>query len=161
MTAALLRLLGLASQTLNRYLAFVAAAVVCLMCNFGSASRAECLAAVASVVAACEGPLRREVAGALDTPSILLWGPGSFVPGRVDLALTLVEAMAQQSGSPPEHLDCPVHVTGICSWLPVDSWVPGALTAVDDSYYLDVIQDSGVESAGSVRSKVVAAAVIR
>lgn len=150
----------MASQTLHQYLAFIAAAVVCLMCNFGSASRAECLAAVASVVAAYKGPLRREVAGALDTASVLLCRPGSFVPGLVDLALTLVEAMAQQSGPPPEHLDCPIHVTGICSWLPADSWVCFALKLAEDGY-LDVVQGSNIEAASSVRRKVVATAVIR
>lgn len=74
MTAALLRrgcCVGLACQTHSHPLVRIAATVLCMMCNFGSPRRAECLAAVAAVVAACNGPVRCEVIEALKAVHLL------------------------------------------------------------------------------------------
>lgn len=86
------------------------------------------------------------------------------VPGVIEVALTLIEAMAQHAGGlpPRKHLLFPV--TGPGSWLPTDVWL---LKIVMPIVMLHVTNDSltdreaGFGSMAELRRKVIIAAAFR
>ena len=79
-----------------------------------------------------------------------------------DVALTLVEAAALHSNPPSMETPCRIYyVTGPCSWLPQDSWIFLAVKAVMHRAPAIIATDPGNASAGSVRRKAVAAALLR
>ncbi len=80
--------------------------------------------------------------------------------GPMNVALTLVEAAAQHDAPHPEGTRCPLYITGHCSWLPQDSWVLRLASAFLDCA-IDIAVDPDIESAGSVRRKVIAVALLR
>lgn len=162
MPAALLRLLGLASQPFCTLLARTALLAVNALCDFGSPHRAACLEAMAVVAVVAFGELAQcEVMVVL-----MKLKPDHHILGEAkkfaaDVALTLLEAAAQHSAPPPQGTAMPIHVTGVCSWLPIKNWTfPIVSLAISDHLRI-VSRDPDVTSASSIRRKVVGAAMSR
>ncbi len=156
--AVLLRLLGIASQKLCDVLALTALLAAGSVCAFESERRAECLEAMAAVVAICEGPLKQEVVRALKGGSSI--ADDTLNPFAIEAALTLLEAAALHSSPPPPEIGHVIHVTGPCSWLTGESWVFSAVEAAMRGG-LDVVASAAIQAGGCTRRKVVAVALLR
>lgn len=162
MTAALLRLLGLAAlQHQQPALASTVQAAAGTLCDFESPCPAETLAAMTTIAGKCGESVRNEVTEALMKMVGLSSerDKGSF---ETDAALTLVEAAAQHSNPTPMKSPCRIfYVTGPCSWLPQVGWIFLAVKAVMRRASAIFARDPDNESVGSVRRKAVAAALLR
>ncbi len=90
-------------------------------------------------------------------------GSKSAVTGATDVALTLVEAMAQHAGSLPPSGQPVLHVAGPDSWLPMDAKLMKVVFAVimpDINNLLSNLTDS-LGSVAELRRKVMVVAVFR
>ena len=83
-------------------------------------------------------------------------------PGATDVALTLVEAMAQR-GTPPCNEQRAWHVTGPDSWLLADAWFLEPVTGIIEPQLngLQLGVEAGFGSMAGLRRMVVVAFVLR
>ena len=160
MAAVLLRLLGLSSQSECAPLTHTALLAVGTLCDFGSPHRAACLEAMAVVAASVE-LAQREVFQVLLKFKFDLHMFSEAKKFAADVVLTLLEAAAQHSAPPPQGTAMPIHITGVCSWLPTDSWPLRAATLTISDHLRIIAEDPDVASASSIRRKVVGAALGR
>lgn len=160
MTAVLLRLLGLASQSFCTLLARSALLAIGTLCDFGSPHRAACVEAMA--VVASERLVQREVTIVLGNFKTVLHALGDIKKVAADVALALVEAAAQRGAPPPSETKMPLHITGVSSWLPMDSWTLFTASLATSVISAGIIaEDPDIASASSIRRKVIGAAMIR
>ncbi len=91
-----------------------------------------------------------------------LQGDWPEIPGATDVALTLVEAMAQH-GNPPCDEQNAWHVTGPDSWLPADTWFLELAWKIIEQHLHGMPLDlaAGFGSMAGLRRRVVAAFVLR
>ncbi len=91
-----------------------------------------------------------------------LQGDWPEIPGATDVALTLVEAMAQH-GNPPCDEQNAWHVTGPDSWLLADAWFLELVTGITVRHVHGIPVDlaAGFGSMAGLRRRVVVAFVLR